>query len=41
VSSTLLTLLVLPAIYTWFDRGEEAASEGDGQGLRARLGGVE
>lgn len=23
VTSTLLTLLVLPAIYRWFDRGEE------------------
>jgi cobalt-zinc-cadmium resistance protein CzcA len=25
ISSTLLTLLVLPTVYTWFDRGEPAA----------------
>jgi cobalt-zinc-cadmium resistance protein CzcA len=40
VSSTLLTLLVLPAIYTWFDRGERPASEAADQKLRAQLGGA-
>jgi cobalt-zinc-cadmium resistance protein CzcA len=39
VSSTLLTLLVLPAIYTWFDRGERTAPQSADGELRAQVGG--
>jgi cobalt-zinc-cadmium resistance protein CzcA len=41
VSSTLLTLLVLPAIYTWFDRGERTVPESADGELRAQVGGAE
>ena len=41
VSSTLLTLLVLPTIYTWFDRGEETVPESPERELRAQAGGAE
>jgi cobalt-zinc-cadmium resistance protein CzcA len=41
LSSTLLTLLVLPTIYTWFDRGEQTPPLSVDHARRARAGGGE
>ncbi|MFP5246760.1 MAG: efflux RND transporter permease subunit, partial [Thermoanaerobaculia bacterium] len=41
LSSTLLTLLVLPTIYTWFDRGERSAPLSIDRARRTQAGGVE
>ena len=41
ISSTLLTLLVLPSIYTWFDRGEQTTPQVADHEFRAQAGGAE
>jgi cobalt-zinc-cadmium resistance protein CzcA len=41
LSSTLLTLLVLPTIYGWFDRGERRLALSADDDRRAHAGGAE